>query len=76
MDMDNLLLAYLSPETLLPMTSVLAGGLGVILMFGRNIFRLITTVARKLLPTRIYSPIVTKPHVRIDGLARKTSLRD
>ncbi len=28
--------AYLGPETMLPMTSVLAGVVGILMMFGRN----------------------------------------
>ena len=31
-----MLLAYAGPETMLPVASVLAGAIGVILMFGRN----------------------------------------
>ena len=35
------LLAYLGPETMLPMTSVLAGILGFIMMFGRKALELV-----------------------------------
>ena len=33
--------AYVSPETVLPVTSVLAALLGVVMMFGRTTFRFI-----------------------------------
>jgi hypothetical protein len=32
-------LAYLGPETMLPMTSVIAGAVGVMMLFGRNALR-------------------------------------
>jgi hypothetical protein len=36
-----MLLGYIGPETMLPFASILAAGLGVILMFWKYIFRLI-----------------------------------
>ncbi len=41
--------AYVSPETVLPVTSVIAALLGVVMMFGRTTFRFI---ARKILPSK------------------------
>jgi hypothetical protein len=40
MGMSSLLFAYVGPDTLLPLTSGLAGALGVFLMFGRQVRRL------------------------------------
>jgi hypothetical protein len=34
-----MLLAYFGPETVLPITSAIAGAAGVLMMFGRGIFR-------------------------------------
>lgn len=55
--------AYLGPETLLPMTSVLAAAAGVVLMFGRNSFRFVARVLRALwsVPSRARTPM--GPHV-------------
>jgi hypothetical protein len=39
MDIPGLVFAYISPETLLPLTSGLAGVAGVLLMFGRGTAR-------------------------------------
>ncbi|MBI3469593.1 MAG: hypothetical protein HY000_41870 [Planctomycetes bacterium] len=41
MDMPSLFLAYLGPETMLPFASVLAGIVGVVLMFGRYLVGLV-----------------------------------
>ena len=40
------LLAYLGPETMLPMTSVIAGVIGVILMVGRQTWSLLLGLLR------------------------------
>ena len=40
-------LAYLGPETMLPMTSVLAGVLGFIMMFGRKLLDFSLSLFRK-----------------------------
>ncbi len=46
-----MILAYLGPETLLPLTSILAAVAGGVLMFGRNLTRLVVgglrMIARK-----------------------------
>jgi hypothetical protein len=39
MQIPSLLFAYIGPDTLLPMTSVVATAVGVVLMFGRNSVR-------------------------------------
>ena len=41
------MLAYLGPETMLPMTSVLAGVVGFFMMFGRKVLDLILGLFRK-----------------------------
>jgi len=42
-----MMLAYLGPETMLPVTSVLAGVLGFVMMFGRKAFHLVLGLFRK-----------------------------
>lgn len=46
--MHTLLFAYLGPETLLPMTSVVAAAVGFAAMFGRNVFVLASRIFRTL----------------------------
>ena len=41
-------LAYLGPETMLPMTSIVAGVVGFLMMFGRNTLRLCSAAFRRL----------------------------
>lgn len=43
-----MLFAYLGPETLLPMTSVLAAAVGVVAMFGRNTLIISAKVLRAI----------------------------
>ncbi len=40
--------AYLGPETMLPMTSVVAGIVGFLMMFGRNAWAWLSNAARSL----------------------------
>jgi hypothetical protein len=47
-----MLFAYFGPETFLPVTSVVAGVVGVLLMFGKNTFRLLASGLRGLLRPR------------------------
>ena len=42
--------AYLGPETMLPMTSVVAGIVGFLMMFGRNAWSWASKTARRLVP--------------------------
>ena len=46
--MSRMLLAYFGPETVLPITSLLAAIGGVVLMFGRQSFRLASYALRRL----------------------------
>ncbi len=45
-----MLLAYIGPETMMPVASIVAAAVGVILMFGRNVAMFGRGVARRLLP--------------------------
>lgn len=54
-------LAYLGPETMLPMTSILAGALGFIMMFGRKAVELTLTVLGKK-PKAVAPPTRARGH--------------
>ena len=61
-----MMLAYLGPETMLPVTSVLAGVLGFVMMFGRKAFHLVLGLFRKKSAT-------TAPTTRARGHRPTTS---
>jgi hypothetical protein len=42
--------AYLGPETMLPMTSVVAGAAGLVMMFGRSSVRWLVGTYRRFAP--------------------------
>ena len=74
-----MLFAYLGPETMLPMTSIVAGAIGFLMMFGRNVWSMAKRVVRWATSRRSAgSNAVPAPHVRRIGSARtvrKTSER-
>ena len=47
MEMPGMIFAYFGPETVLPMTSIVAAAVGVIMMFGRNSFRFALMFVRR-----------------------------
>lgn len=63
MPLPSLLFAYFGPETIMPMTSVVATVFGVTLMFGRNTFRFAWRMVSGLVsrPAPV-SPLRMKPH--------------
>jgi len=65
-------LAYLGPETMLPMTSVLAAVAGVLMMLGRNSWLWLAGVARRLAPWPVARP---KPVVRIRRIGTGPMIR-
>jgi hypothetical protein len=64
------ILAYLGPETMLPMTSVVAGAAGVLMMFGRSSLRWFTGTVRRFGP-----PAKPVPEARRIGSAPLVSTR-
>jgi hypothetical protein len=44
--MDWLILAYIGPETILPIASALASVVGAVLMFGRRLWRFLGRMVR------------------------------
>jgi hypothetical protein len=55
-----MILAYLGPETMLPMTSVVAGVAGFVMMFGRKAVDLVVGVFKK-------KPAAAAPQTRARG---------
>ncbi|WP_165219169.1 hypothetical protein [Aquisphaera insulae] len=45
-----MIIAYAGPETMLPIASVLAGAVGVVMMFGRNVLAIGRRAIAKCLP--------------------------
>jgi hypothetical protein len=62
MSFSTIVLAYLGPETMLPMTSVVAGVVGILLMFGRASMRWTSGTVRGLAVLARPRP---KPPVRL-----------
>jgi hypothetical protein len=71
--MTGILFAYFGPESMLPLTSVVATAVGVFLMFGRNSIRLVRRAIRnRLTETRGTSPL-PRPHFPIQAETRSPS---
>jgi hypothetical protein len=62
----NLIFAYFSPETFLPMTSVLASAVGVLLLFGRNVLQLVRRFLRFATARRRRPERIPRPHFRFN----------
>ena len=58
----NLLFAYMSPETVLPVTSLLATVVGVAMMFGRTAYRLAVRWVRFVMTRRSRGEALKGPH--------------
>jgi len=58
------LFAYFSPETLLPVTSIVATVIGVVMMGGKTTFRIIARWFRRVLPGRKRVVIARRPHFK------------
>ncbi len=45
-----MLFAYIGPETMMPVASIIAAAAGVVMMFGRNIMMFGRGIVRRVLP--------------------------
>jgi hypothetical protein len=61
-----LFLAYFSPETLLPVGSILATVLGVAMMLGRGSLRFLIRSLKRLFRPSAWIAGVSRPHFRLD----------
>ena len=69
----DLLFAYFSPETLLPVGSIVATVLGVIMMLGRGSLRFLIR-GESVLPRSAWIAGVSRPHFRVrEQSERETS---
>jgi hypothetical protein len=59
------LFAYFGPESMLPLTSVVATVVGIFLMFGRNTFRLIRRMLLATFSGKERPSPVPKPHFHV-----------
>ncbi len=57
--------AYFGPETILPVTSVIATVVGVAMMLGRNSTRLLVRGTRRLYLQTRHMVTSSRPHVRL-----------
>jgi hypothetical protein len=55
---------YFSPEALLPLTSVLASAVGVFLLFGSTVFRLVRRALRVVTVGNRRAVTIPRPHFR------------
>jgi hypothetical protein len=62
----NLVFAYFSPETFLPMTSILASAVGFLLLFGRNVLQLVRRILRFATARGRRPESIPKPHFRFN----------
>jgi hypothetical protein len=78
MDASNLVFAYFGPETVLPMTSVVATIVGLIMMFGRHSLRVLVGTGRFIIKSagrmiRPSSHLYQGPHSSLAGQHRPWS---
>ena len=62
MNTAPVLFAYFSPETVLPVTSIIATAVGLVMMFGRNTWRIFTYGVRRVVRRRGRPKVARGPH--------------
>ena len=62
MQSTTILLAYFSPETMLPATSVVATAVGIVMMFGKGTVRMAIGACRRVLSRRGSTTAIKAPH--------------
>jgi hypothetical protein len=69
-----IIVAYFSPETMLPVTSIVATIAGIVMMLGRGTIRLMARSAQRKLrrPGRIAGTSKPHPHVQVDVRTKAT----
>ena len=63
---SDLILAYFSPETLLPATSIVATIAGIVMMLGRGTLRLMVRSSRRRLTRAGRIAATSKPHLQVN----------
>ena len=63
MDSLNLVLAYFGPETVMPLTSIIATIAALVVVFGKNLFLLVAYCIRRVTFRERHGRATTKPHL-------------
>jgi hypothetical protein len=69
----HMVFAYFGPETVMPVTSIVATVAAVILMYGKSLFRLVAGWIRRASFRRRHGGAATGPHFRLGQRRRKMS---
>jgi hypothetical protein len=69
MENPNIFFAYFTPETLLPVTSIIATGVGIVMMVGRGSVRFVVRNARRLRARAKPIAGVSAPHFSVPDQA-------
>ena len=71
----HLILAYFGPETVMPVTSILATVAAVVLMFGKSLFRLVAYWVRRASFRGRHGQAPTGPHFGLGSAADATRVK-
>ena len=69
----HMVFAYFGPETVVPVTSILATVAGVVLMFGKSLFRLVAYWVRRATFRGRHGQASAGPHFGLGRRRRNTS---
>ena len=69
----HMVFAYFGPETVMPVTSILATVVAVVLMFGKSLFRLVAYWVRRATFRGRHGQAATGPHFGLGRRRRNTS---
>jgi hypothetical protein len=64
--MNFMLFAYFGPETMLPLTSIVATVVGIFMMFGRTSIRIARRAFLSLLSGKGKTRPLTRPHFQVE----------
>lgn len=73
MHLFALILAYVGPETVLPVTSILATVGAVVLIYSKSVFRFIAYWVHRAIFRRRHGPAVSGPHFGLGRPRRRTT---
>jgi hypothetical protein len=63
--MDGIIFAYFGPETMFPLTSIVAACAGAVMMFGRGLMRFARRSSRARATAQGGAKSIYRPHVRV-----------
>jgi hypothetical protein len=65
-----MLFAYIGPETMMPVASIIAAVAGVFMMFGRNVMGFCRGIVRRVWPGAQRKPVSTVSHTVATGVSQ------